>query len=543
MKKAKTKMKNKKRSLIATALVCLALLTTVTTATYAWFSINTTVTVGVSSLTAVTGDSIEISDDGSSWGSSVSLTLDELDSTVTDISGDGKDFYKKSGYVSTDYVEFELQFRASSYYEIYLNSLSTVTPNATVLTGASADNKSSYGNFSKDLIAGAVRVAFLFNGEVQLVWAPNSNYTLSGSAGNYTVSLTDTTEKTYSYATANNTENGGTFGGKSFLSTGVIDNTSGTKVYTDKNPVATIVPDVYGVSKSVAVTVRIWIDGNDPECVNPFLGGIFNTTLGFTAQELTQEARPAATSEKVEVGGLITGYKVKLTDTEVQNYEVSTDNGTTYVAYNADTIYKNQNVLVRKKATATGNGIPSASTTVVIGKIQQAAPNEDLFTTDAKTRTLSSTSYATGTAGGALQYSTDNGANYTNLTEAATLQTLAKTNILIRYAANGDYEASEAVTVTMLGKRQSPTSAVLTMGEAGTGLVTVQTGYKYILAGSIGEAESASTLLDGGTQEQFTDGQIIGLVFPGDEVNYVDSDMVFFQLNLATGTATQVYKS
>lgn len=540
MRKDNKKKNGKRRSLLATGLVCLALLSTVATATYAWFSINTTVTVGVSSLTAVTGDSIEISDDGSSWGSSVSLTLDELDSTVTDISGDGKNFYKKSGHASTDYVEFELQFRASSYYNIYLNSLSTVTPNARTLTGASADNKSSYGNFSKDLIAGAVRVGFIFNDEVKLVWAPNSNYTLSGTAGNYSVSTTDTTEKTYTYSLANNQT--ATFGGANFLSTGVIDNTT-TTIYSDKNPVATIVPDVYGVSKAVSVTVRIWLDGNDPECVNPFLGGVFNTTLGFSAQELAQDTRPEASYEAVEVGGLITGYKLKLTDTETQNYEVSTDNGTTYVAYNADTIYKNQNVLVRKKATATTNGIPSATTTVAFGKIQQAAPEVSLFTANAATRTLSSTSYATGASGGALQYSIDNGANYTNLTDAAVLQTLSKLNILIRYAANGDYEASETVSVTMLGKRQSPSSAVLTMGEAGTGLVTVQSGYKYVIAGSISEAESAGANYEGGIQEQFTDGQIIGVVFPGDGTNYVDSDMAFFQLNLANGTATQVYKS
>lgn len=539
MKKGKIKSRSK-RSLLATGLVCLALLSTVATATYAWFSINTTVTVGVSSLTAVTGDSIEISDDGTSWGSSVSLTLDDLDSTVTDISGDGKDFYNKSGHASTDYVEFDLQFRASSYYNIYLNSLSTVTPNAKTLTGASSDNKSSYGLFSKDLIAGAVRVAFLFNDNVQLVWAPNSHYTLSGTAGNYSVSTTDTSEKTYTYSLANNQT--GTFGGDNFLATGAIDAGAATTIYNTKNPVATIVPDTYGVVKAVTVKVRIWIDGNDPECVNPFLGGIFNTTLGFSAQELAQEERPAASLETVKTGELITGYKVKLTDTETQNYEVSLDNGTSWAAYSTDTQYKNQNIMIRKKSTATANKIPSAATTLMAGKIQQAKPSVN-FTADASARTLSADSYATGTSGGALQYSIDNGANYTTLSSTATIPTLNKLNILVRYAANGDYEASDTVVVEMLGKRPVPGVATLTLGEAGTGQVTVQTGFKYVIAGSISECESAGATYDGGTLETFSDGQIIAVVMPGDEVNYVASDMAFFQLNFATGTATQVYKS
>lgn len=539
MKKGKIKSRSK-RSLLATGLVCLALLSTVATATYAWFSINTTVTVGVSSLTAVTGDNIEISDDGTSWGSSVSLTLDDLDSTVTDISGNGKEFYNKSGHASTDFVEFDLQFRASSYYNIYLNSLSTVTPNAKVLDGSTAENKSSYGNFSKDYIAGAVRVAFLFNDNVQLVWAPNSHYTLSGTAGNYSVSSSDTTEKTYTYSLANNQT--GTFSGSNFLATGKIDAGATTTIYTDKNPVATIIPDTYGVVKAVSVKVRIWIDGRDPECVNPFLGGVFNTTLGFSAQELTQAERPAASLEVVKTGELITGYKVKLTDTETQNYEVSVDNGTVWTAYNANTQYKNQNVMVRKKSTATGNNIPSAATTLVAGKIQQAKPALT-FTADASARTLSASDYSTGTSGGALQFSIDNGANYTTLNGTTSIPTLNKLNILVRYAANGDYEASDTVVVEMLGKRPVPGVSTLTLGEAGTGQVTVQAGFKYVIAASIGACEEAGANLDGGTMNIFEDGQIIAVVMPGDEINYVASDMAFFQLNFAAGTATQVYKS
>ena len=113
MKKDKKKSGSKRKGLLATGIASLALLATVATATYAWFSINTTVTVGVSSLEAVAGDNIDISSDGSNWGSTVSLTLDELNSTVTDISGDGKTFYTKAGNETTDYVEFNLQFRES----------------------------------------------------------------------------------------------------------------------------------------------------------------------------------------------------------------------------------------------------------------------------------------------------------------------------------------------------------------------------------------------------------------------------------------------
>lgn len=538
MKKDKKKSGSKRRSLLATGIASLALLATVATATYAWFSINTTVTVGVSSLEAVAGDNIDISSDGSSWGSTVSLTLDELNSTVTDISGDGKTFYTKAGNESTDYVEFTLQFRASSYYAIYLNSSSSVLPNATDLVN---DNKSNYGSYTKDYIAGAVRVAFLYNDEVQLVWAPNSNYTLNPNT--YALSTNDSSPKIYSYrnGSGNTDADVSTFNqeGKNFLATTSTAHEDEVRMYNDKNPVVTIIPETAGMLEEVEITVRIWLEGTDPECANPFLGGVFNTTLSFSADALTQAARPTITTAAVSDGGYITGYNLVLPQgADAGDYEVSVNNGLKYEDFDPNKVYVNQEVLVRKKATPETLNVPSSSARVAIGKKTQAAPT-NTFVANATTRTLTSTAgYApSAMSQGYLQYSTD-GSTYKTLTNDIVVNSLSKQTFYIRYAANGDYEASESIIVSMLGKESKPIAAALQI-TAGTGQITIPTGYKYIIADSFDTTPLVNNMMTAdGSQKTFTDHQVIAIVRLGDVTNTVDSDIAYFVLDFTAGTAT-----
>jgi len=521
---------SKRRTLLATGLASLALLATISTATYAWFSINTVVNVNVSTMTAVTGDDIEISNDGTSWGSDVSVLLDELDSNVTDISGDGINFYTKNLNESTDYVEFDLQFRASSYFAIYLNNKSNVVPHN------ASGNKSAYGDFSKDYIAAAVRVAFLNSAgsAVNLVWIPNNNISLDKSGDVYSIN-TSAAAKAANYTTSAANAAGHfdtdsasvltTSTAEQGLAAGDIYGNVGTAF--NKNSIATIAPAASGVPTTAVVKVRVWIDGDDNECVNPLLGGQFDVTLGFSAAAITQQARPAVTLDAVNDGGLVTGYALNIGQLNGDNLEVSTD-GTTYTAYSAAARYLNQRVWVRTKAAAATGGVPSLATQLTAGKAGQATPVVTVTPNPAaRTFTLSDTS-ANGN-GAALQYSIDNGANYNNVQNATiTVSSMGPVDLLLRYAPVGDYNASAATSAThMLGKRATPA-----MNQIGSVSIEDVWSANAIFHHVISDTQFTAAPAGGWvntSSELLTVGQYIAIKYQGDNENYVDSDVLYVQ--------------
>lgn len=79
------------------------------------------------------------------------------------------------------YIDVDLFFRSEVEKTIYLSGDSRVTPKNT------DERLSEYGNFSKDYICSAARVAFLNeNGDCNFIWAPNSDYELKENASGYT---------------------------------------------------------------------------------------------------------------------------------------------------------------------------------------------------------------------------------------------------------------------------------------------------------------------------------------------------------------------
>ncbi len=88
-----------------------------------------------------------------------------------------------------DYIDVTLEFRSNKHLDVYLGSGSAVTPHCGVenaMNPGEDDNPSNYGSFSRDLMAGAVRVAFVTADEQQtsMVWEPNRQYKLYYYAGN-----------------------------------------------------------------------------------------------------------------------------------------------------------------------------------------------------------------------------------------------------------------------------------------------------------------------------------------------------------------------
>ena len=151
------------------------------------------------------------------------------------------------------------------------------------LIGNNVTRKSSYGNFSRDLISGAVRIAFIDNDYVEenyipklktsLVWAPNSNYELIYNNGIYNFDIESTNGQDYTYI---NSKNG--------ISYDLVDNlkdklnTDYTNDYANGDPMITKIDTDYN-NGIKAVTVRIWIEGNDREAHTALHGGVFRRNL------------------------------------------------------------------------------------------------------------------------------------------------------------------------------------------------------------------------------------------------------------------------
>lgn len=94
------------------------------------------------------------------------------------------------------YIDLDVYFRGTNASNIYLAQDSKVTPQDNTTNGP---HKSVYGNFSKDNIASATRLAFLdvnktvdaegneteSIGDCNFIWAPNANQILEGNSAGY----------------------------------------------------------------------------------------------------------------------------------------------------------------------------------------------------------------------------------------------------------------------------------------------------------------------------------------------------------------------
>lgn len=299
-------MKKSKLIVILSSL-CVILTVACIGGTLAWFYLNEEVTVGYgNSIFCEAGDSLEISlvEDGvtSRWSSLIDYSAGQF--TTVDISGDGYHLYRPAeinesqqpisfkpavssledmeGY---DYIELEVAFRSLSKMNVYLSDESFIVP-----VNTEDDGTNIYGDFSRDYIAGAMRVAIIEGPEVKMVWAPNSQYQLiqypngtydfkSGVNGN------STPETSYSYFGED--ENGelverevtaDDFASKKFVvdSTGAKKGDSGNSA-----PLISLEPEQEGGYAHKTVRIRIWFEGTDREAHQALAGGNVNVKLKF----------------------------------------------------------------------------------------------------------------------------------------------------------------------------------------------------------------------------------------------------------------------
>lgn len=212
------KSRRKTGGLIAKNLIILLVLAVVAfIAIWAWFTKNSAATAsGVSVKTRA--DGIEVSWDGKDYykdltavnpqdikdevGPAKNLTENSEPLKLSLVTGNGTKFFepklnRKTGvplinsdgsWKGTDisesnssgkYVDIDLHFRSTMEKSIYLANDSTVSPKSIT------DRKSVFGDFSKDYICAASRLAFLNEDKTKcnFIWAPNSNYELKESSG------------------------------------------------------------------------------------------------------------------------------------------------------------------------------------------------------------------------------------------------------------------------------------------------------------------------------------------------------------------------
>lgn len=296
---------NKKRIILGS--ICVILLIALVGGTMAWFYINEEVTVSYgNSIFCEAGDSLEIAlvEGGAAtrWASTLDYSAGSF--TTVDISGNGVNLYRPIeidenqqpiGFTTAvssldnstnyDYIEMELAFRSVSKMNVYLSEESFISPVNTEDSGANI-----YGNFSRDYIAGAMRVAVVDDSGLKMLWAPNSKYQLIQNAnGTYSFKSGENGDSTpesayYYYGEDANGElvkqevSQDDYASKRF----VVDSTNANKGNTGNSPVlVSLNPESQGAYAQETVKIRIWFEGTDREAHQALAGGNVNVKLKF----------------------------------------------------------------------------------------------------------------------------------------------------------------------------------------------------------------------------------------------------------------------
>lgn len=283
-----------KKKKIVFSILSLVLILGLMGGVYAWFYLNESTYVDFGSdIVCEAGKSLEISaDNGRTWNGMITQT--GFSSETQDITGDGLNLYRPTkmddhnlpltyeqavvynkNTKTGDYVELKLKFRSTSPMDVYLSGESFIAPSDPAKEG------NIFGNFSRDFIAGATRVAFIENGVTKMVWAPNPNYQLTSEQdGTFSFNefgqpevyrYTDTNYEVKPYSAAD-------YANSRF----VAGTTGADTAYAGKSArLFSIQPtaDSYGYAD---LTLRIWFEGTDREASQALAGGQVKVKLKFT---------------------------------------------------------------------------------------------------------------------------------------------------------------------------------------------------------------------------------------------------------------------
>ena len=243
------------------------------------------------------------------------------DIKMTEVSSDGYTFYKpplkqEKGVASPildvadwdradsslHYLSFDLYVRSKSKFDIYLDSRSKISPNAKILKGENAGNKSDFGEsgdskgISRDCVTGAVRfsVANYKTYETKLLWIPAPNILLNVNSDTTKYSVSTDKRKGESYSHGYYEKDGskwvkkfvsaddGSSLGQVFVanSNGFTPNGDYTYELGEKKKIMTLEKDTTqdGIYTGM-VTCNMWVDGEDAEARLALVNGKFKANL------------------------------------------------------------------------------------------------------------------------------------------------------------------------------------------------------------------------------------------------------------------------
>lgn len=335
------------------AAVCISVVT------YAWFTKEDRSNVNDLDTYVEAVTKIDVSTDGgNTWNNDGLAEITDGLIFEHEVTGDGsilyvpalKDGLGTPSYFTeaeegSDYVDVNIAFKSTANAIIFLEQASAAIPTAglnenNLCCSSDVINQSADGNFSKDLIAGAVRIAFLENDEngeptnnVRMVWAPNKNYEINLVDGSYIASLNSESSQDYRCLDIISTNNY-TYKEVPNLYDTIKVNKKEKKSYGE--PYLTTV----NAENIASLTARIWIEGNDRETVAALKGGMFKLKLSFLAL-----AKSLSETPNVSVsGGTIEGAD--------NTMEYSVDNGSTWYDYQEALSFNSGDiVLIRVKET------------------------------------------------------------------------------------------------------------------------------------------------------------------------------------------------
>ena len=286
-----------KKNIWKNVIIIGGLLTVLAVATFSWFVFNGSGEVGTLDANVVDAAFIKVSkDEGLTWDNNLELDLGTV-VTLRETTGNGVDFYEPvydgvdsiGGYVKSanENVCYESQFsfKTDANQNLYLTNESYIIP---ADTNSNNKNFSEFGNYSKDYIAGAIRVGFFevtAEGEYipSFVWVPNTK--IQFDRENNRIVEDGSVEDYYSYYA-----DGEEPGFKKVMTNGQESGVSdifvwGSLEQNDVKPVLKFdkstdeVSDDGNMVKKIAV--RVWVEGTDRECARELYEGRFKMFFKF----------------------------------------------------------------------------------------------------------------------------------------------------------------------------------------------------------------------------------------------------------------------
>lgn len=371
--------KEQSKKIYVTVYKLIAIVVSIFVFSYAWFvHESNSYLEGVNIGTAKTNN-ILISEDGiEGWGNSFNIDVGEGFRFNNEVTSEGINFYKANlkdedgnplsftnAILNEDYLEFDVWFKNDSSVKLFLDKDSSVYPECgttkdDLILYPGSDKKiddivraSAYGDFSRDLIAGAVRVAFIrynYNTETDkfelesspsLVWAPNKGYEITESDGWYSASIDSKNSQNYKYIKVNSSNS---FSEEDVTNLLDVIHASYDEKMANGDPVLVSIDTEDNLEKKVGLKVRVWVEGNDRDAVSALKGGIFKINLSFVGLSKVENNNiPNVSVDEVSMS--IHGID--------EHMEYSIDGGETYTKYtNMVTFDSNSTVYVRYFETA-----------------------------------------------------------------------------------------------------------------------------------------------------------------------------------------------